>query len=111
VGLTSDRSLQHLGNLADREARRRVARLAEVFEVAMGMTGLAFGGVAEESGDLRIAFDISMLRKIQVTAVGLGFAANASFRCCSVLEPLSCAICADASERIDVVSSSGRIRV
>ncbi len=40
----------------------------------MGMPGLAFGGGAEHGGDIVVALDIGLLREIEITTVGLGFA-------------------------------------
>ena len=42
--------------------------------MAVGMAGLAFRGGAEHGGDVVEAFDIGLLREIEITAVGLAFA-------------------------------------
>ena len=40
----------------------------------MRVAGLAFGGVAKQSGDFRLPFDIGDLGEIQIAAVGLALA-------------------------------------
>jgi glyoxylase I family protein len=40
----------------------------------VGVAGLAFGGRAEHGGDVVVAFDVGLVREIQVAAVGLRFA-------------------------------------
>ena len=42
--------------------------------MAVRMAGLAFGGGAEHGGDVVVAFDIGLLREIEIAAVGLAFA-------------------------------------
>ena len=54
---------------ADRQAGGRIAGGFEEFEVAVGVPGFAFGGRAEQRGDIVLAFDVSLVREIQVTAV------------------------------------------
>ena len=85
VRFAGDRGLQVQLGLADRMTRRRIADRFEVFEVTEGMAGLAFRGGAEQGRDFVLAFDVSLLREIQI-------AAKAAFRLASVLEPLSWAM-------------------
>ena len=42
--------------------------------MAVGVAGLAFRGGAEHGGDVVVAFDVGLLREIQITAIGLQFA-------------------------------------
>ena len=44
------------------------------------MAGFAFGGGAEHGGDVVVAFDVGLLREIEVAAVGLGFAGKGGFQ-------------------------------
>jgi len=56
--------------------------------MAMGMAGFAFSGRTEHSGHIVIAFDIRLLSEIQITAIGLAFAAaKAAFKFSTVLDP------------------------
>ena len=59
---------------ADRLAGRRIADCFQIFQMAVGMAGLAFGGGAEHGGDIVIAFDVGLLCEIEIAAVGLAFA-------------------------------------
>ena len=59
---------------ADRLAGRGIADFLEIFEMAVGMAGLAFGGRAEHGGDIVVAFDVGLLCEIEIAAVGLAFA-------------------------------------
>ena len=72
------------GRSAHRSPDRR--RLRE-FEMSMGMAGFAFRGGAEHGGDIVVAFDVGLLREIEIAAVGLAFAREGSFR-------LSCGLAA-----------------
>ena len=74
VRLAGDRGLQVVGGAADRQAGGRIADFFEKFEMAVRMAGLAFGGRAEHGGDVVVAFDIGLLREIQIAAVGLALA-------------------------------------
>ena len=40
----------------------------------MGMSGLPFGGRTEDRRHVVVALDIRLLRKVQITAIGLRFA-------------------------------------
>jgi len=42
--------------------------------MAMGMAGLAFGGRAEDGGDVVVALDVGLLGEIEVAAISLAFA-------------------------------------
>ena len=42
--------------------------------MAVRVAGLAFRGGAEHGGDVVVAFDVGLLREIQIAAVGLQFA-------------------------------------
>src|SRR5205823_4457222 len=52
----------------------RIARLLEEVEVAVCVAGLAIGGVAEEAGDVGIAFHVGVLGEVKIAAIGLGLA-------------------------------------
>ncbi len=60
---------------ADRQTRGRIAdALLHEFEVAVDMAGLAFGSGAEQHRDVVLAFDVGLVREVQVAAIGLRFA-------------------------------------
>ena len=80
VGLARDRGLEIGVGGADRLAGRRIAHFFQIFQMAMRMAGLAFGGGAEHGGDIVIAFDIGLLREIEIAAVGLAFAGEGVFQ-------------------------------
>jgi hypothetical protein len=42
--------------------------------MAVRVAGFAFGGGAEDGGDVVVTFDVGLLREIEVTAVRLAFA-------------------------------------
>ena len=42
--------------------------------MAVRVAGFAFGGRAEHGGDIVVAFDVGLLREIEITAVRLRFA-------------------------------------
>ena len=46
----------------------------EEVEVSVRVAGLALGGVAEEAGEVGMAFYVGLLCEIEVAAVGLGLA-------------------------------------
>src|SRR5579863_6312558 len=60
VGLARDGGLEIGVGGADRLAGRRIAHFLQIFQMAMGMTGLAFRGGAEHGGDIVIAFDVGL---------------------------------------------------
>ena len=74
VRLTRNCRLEVLARAADREIGRRIAHYGEVVQVAVGMAGLAFGRRAEQRRDVVLAFDVGLVREIQVAAVRLRLA-------------------------------------
>jgi hypothetical protein len=74
VRLTGDRGLEVRGRVAERQARRRIADLLQVVEVAVRVPGLAVRRLAEVAGDLGIALDVRDLREVQIAPVRLGLA-------------------------------------
>ena len=88
VGFTRDRRLQIVGGAADRLAGGRIAALFEKFEMAMRMTGLAFGGGPENGGNIIMAFDIGLLREIQITTVCLALPGERILQALFGLRPL-----------------------
>src|SRR6185437_3348614 len=58
VGLARDRRLQIGVGGADRLAGGRIAHFLQIFQMAVRMTGLAFGGGAEYGSDIIVTFDI-----------------------------------------------------
>src|SRR6185437_12277045 len=74
VRLAGDRGLEVQRGAADRFAGRRIADRLEIFEMAMGVAGLAFGGRAEHGGDIVVAFDVGLLREVEIAPVGLALA-------------------------------------
>ena len=73
MGLAGDGRLEIELGAADGEPGRRVANRLHEFEMAMRVAGLAFGGRAEDGGDVVVAFDVGLLSEVEVTAVGLAF--------------------------------------
>ena len=80
VGLAGDRGAQIIAGAADRLAGRRVADLFEIFEMTVRMAGLALGRRAEHRRHVVVAFDVRLLREIQITAIGLAFAGECSLQ-------------------------------
>ena len=79
MGLAGDGRFEIGIGGADRLARGRISNFLQIFQMAMGMTGLTFCGGAEHSRDIVMAFDVGLLREIKVTAVGLAFAGKGFF--------------------------------
>ncbi len=80
VRLAGNGGCQILAAGADRQAGGRIAHLLQVFEVAVRVAGFAFGGRTKHRGDVVLAFDISLVGEIKITAVSLGFAGERSFQ-------------------------------
>jgi hypothetical protein len=74
VGLAGDRGLEVVLGVADRLARRRVAHLGQVLEVAVRVPGLALGDRAEQGRHVGVALDVGLLGEPQVATVGLALA-------------------------------------
>src|SRR5207248_3724210 len=74
VGLARDRRGEILLAIADRLAGGGIAHLLEVLEVTVGVSGLTFGRVAEQAGDVGTALHVRLLREIEVAAVCLALA-------------------------------------
>ena len=55
--------------VADRLVGSWICHLLQVVQVAVGVAGLAVGGVTEVAGDLRMALDVGDLREVEVAAV------------------------------------------
>src|SRR5205807_6301974 len=79
VSLAGNGSAQIIASRADRLAGRRIAYFLEIFEVAMGMPGLAFRGRAEHCRHVVVAFDVCLLGEIEIAAVGLALAGECRF--------------------------------
>src|SRR5205807_707777 len=90
VGFARDRSLEVGVGGADRLAGGRIAHFFQIFQMAMGMAGLAFGGGAEHGGDIVMALHIGLLREIEIAAVGLAFAGKSFFEIFPGLGVLEC---------------------
>ena len=80
MGFAGDRRLQVVAGAAERQAGGRIADRLQVFEMAVGVAGFAFGGGTEYRGDVVVAFDVGLLREIQITTIGLGFAGERGFQ-------------------------------
>src|SRR5262249_19800633 len=76
VGLAGDGGLEVLVGVADGLAGGGVADLAEKIEMSVRVAGLPLGGVAEQAGDVRVAFHVGVLGEIEITAVGLGLSSE-----------------------------------
>src|SRR5271154_1228844 len=74
VSLAGDRGFEIVRGRTDRLAGRRVADFLEEFEMAVRVAGLAFGGGAEDRRDVVEAFDVGLLREIEIAAIRLAFA-------------------------------------
>ena len=60
--------------VADGQAGGRVAYLLQVVQMAVGVAGFTLGGVTEQAGYVGVAFDVGLLREVEVAAVRLRFA-------------------------------------
>jgi hypothetical protein len=65
---------------ANRHASRWIARLLEKLEVAVSVTGFAFSGRAEQSGDVVLTFNVSFVCEVQIATVGLRLACEGVFQ-------------------------------
>src|SRR5579871_3038868 len=65
VGLAGDARLEVGVGGADRLAGGRIAHFLEIFKVAVGVAGFAFGGGAEDGGDVIVAFDVGLLCEVE----------------------------------------------
>jgi hypothetical protein len=74
VRLAGDGGLEVLARAADGKVRCGIADLRQVVQVAVGVAGLAFGCRTEQRRDVVLAFDVRLVREIEVAAVGLRFA-------------------------------------
>ena len=68
-----------VGGGTDRQARGRIANGLEIFEVAVSMARLAFGGRAEDGGGVVEAFNVGLLCEVKIAAVGLALAGERLF--------------------------------
>src|SRR5687767_112059 len=75
-----DRSLQVQQGTADRLAGSRITDFFQEIEVAVSVAGLALSRVAEQAGDVRISFDVSLAREIDITPVGLRLTGESMFQ-------------------------------
>ena len=48
--------------------------MPQIIEMTVRVSGLAFGGVAKQPRDFRLAFDIRDLGEIEIAAIGLALA-------------------------------------
>jgi len=74
VGLAGDGGLEVLVGTTDRQAGGRVTHGLEIFQVTVGVSGLTFRCGAEYGRHVIETFHVGLGGKIQITAVGLGFA-------------------------------------
>src|SRR3954452_12602484 len=74
VGLALDGRVEVVGGGADGDAGHRVADLGEEVEVTERVAGLTLRHRAEQRGDVGVALDVSLLREVEVAAVGLALA-------------------------------------
>ncbi len=88
VGFPGNGRLQVIGGAADGKARGGIANGFEKFQMAVSMAGFAFGGGPEHGGDIVVAFDVGLLGKIKITAVGLIFPGEGGFQVFFGLGPL-----------------------
>src|SRR3954468_19372850 len=73
VGLARHRRLQVVARAPDRQVGGRIADRLQVLEVAVRVSGLAFGGRAEKRGYVVLAFDVGLRGEVQVAAIRLRF--------------------------------------
>src|SRR5690606_34035584 len=71
VGLAGDGGLEVVGGAANGQAGGGIAHRLQVFQVAVGVAGLTFGGGAEHGGHVVVALDIGLGGEIEIAAVGL----------------------------------------
>jgi hypothetical protein len=72
MGLSGDRRRKILGGRTDGHTGSGITNLFQVFEVAVSMTGLTFGGGTEHGSHVVVALDVSLGGKVEITAIGLG---------------------------------------
>src|SRR5579883_840261 len=72
--LAGDGGLEVVRGAADRLAGRRIADFLEEFEMPVRVAGLAYRRRAEHGRDVVVAFDIGLLREIEIAAIGLALA-------------------------------------
>ena len=92
VRLAMDGGFEIQHRIAHRQAGRRIANLLQIVEMTMRVTGLAFGGVAKQPGDFRLAFDVGNLGEIEIAAIGLALAGERVLEILWVLVPFRLAI-------------------
>src|SRR4030067_2325961 len=80
MGLAGDRGLEVVRGRSDGEASGRVAALLQVFQVPMGVAGLALSRGAEYRRDVVITLDIGLGGEIQIATVGLGLTGKGLFQ-------------------------------
>ena len=71
MGFASHCGFQVVTGGTNGQAGGGVAALLKPLEVTVGVTGLAFGGRTEQRCHIVLAFNVGLVREIQVTAVGL----------------------------------------
>ena len=79
VRLAGHRGFQVLARAADRQVGRRIADLLEVLEVTVRVSGLAFGGGAEQRRDVVLPFDVGFRGEIEIASVRLRLAGERGF--------------------------------
>ncbi len=79
MGLAGHGCLQIQVGGANGLPRCRITGFFQEFQMAVGMAGLAFRGGAENGGHIVVAFHVGLLRKIQITPVGLAFTGKCVF--------------------------------
>jgi hypothetical protein len=80
MGLADDGGLEVQRGVADRLAGGGIADLFEVLQMTVRVAGLTFRGGAEDGGNIVEAFDVGLLREIELAAVGLAFAGECVFQ-------------------------------
>ena len=79
VGLTGDRGTQVVARRTNRLSGGGISRFLEIFEMPVRVPGLALRSGTENSRNVILVFDVSLLSKIQVTTIGLRFTSKRVF--------------------------------
>ena len=71
VGLTGDRGAEVVARRANWPSGCGITCFLKILEMSVRMLGLALRGGAENSRHVIVAFDVGLLSKVQVAAIGL----------------------------------------
>ncbi len=88
--LARDGSLKIRRSRTNRQPRCRIPDFFEILEVPVRVTRLAFRSRTEDSRYIVVAFNISLSREIEITAIGLRLARKRVFKISLGLAAFQC---------------------